>query len=250
MLKTPPVAHPVVAVPTRSADTSADKPVRAVVLPPLDDPWWKPALDRGFALVLFIITWPLIVLSMILVKLTSPGPAIYSQTRLGKNGRPFTIYKIRSMTNNCERQSGARWSTAGDTRVTLLGKFLRLSHFDELPQLWNVLRGDMSLVGPRPERPEFVPHLDRQIPRYRERLRVRPGLTGLAQVNLPADTDIASVARKLQYDIYYIHNLSFWLDVRLIGVTAVHVVGVPFRWACRLAALPDRDQIEAAVTTT
>ena len=99
----------------------------------------------------------------------------------------------------------------------------------------------MSLVGPRPERPEFVPQLERQIPRYRERLRVLPGLTGLAQVNLPPDTDIASVARKLQYDIYYLEHRSFWLEVRLIGVTAIHVAGVPFRWLCRLAVLPGRD---------
>jgi lipopolysaccharide/colanic/teichoic acid biosynthesis glycosyltransferase len=195
MLKTP-VVHPV-AVPSERPAVASDKRLRPAPLLPLDDPWWKRAVDRSFALALLVVTAPFLGLSMLLVKLTSPGPAIYSQTRLGKNGRPFTIYKIRSMTHNCEGQSVARWSTPGDMRVTPVGRFLRLSHLDELPQLWNVLRGDMSLVGPRPEPPEFVPQLERQIPHYRERLRVLPGLTGLAQFHLPPDTDMASVARKL-----------------------------------------------------
>jgi lipopolysaccharide/colanic/teichoic acid biosynthesis glycosyltransferase len=240
-----PLAPPAAAAPSRSvAFSPADKPGSPSIAPPLDEPWWKCLVDRVAAVMLLVLTSPLIGLSMLLVKLTSPGPAIYAQTRLGKNGRPFTIYKIRSMANNCERQSGVRWSTPGDARVTRVGRFLRASHLDELPQLWNVLRGDMSLVGPRPERPEFVPQLERQIPRYRERLRVLPGLTGLAQVNLPPDTDIASVARKLQYDLHYLHQRSFWLDLRLIAVTAIHVTGIPFRWACGPARVPGCKQVE------
>src|SRR5439155_12868491 len=119
-------------------------------------------------------------LSMLLVKLTSRGPALYTQTRLGRNGRPFTIYKLRTMQHRCESLTGARWSTPGDPRITPVGRFLRKTHLDELPQLWNVLRGDMALVGPRPERPEFVPQLEQAVPHYRDRLLVRPGVSGLA----------------------------------------------------------------------
>jgi lipopolysaccharide/colanic/teichoic acid biosynthesis glycosyltransferase len=131
------------------------------------------------------------------------------------------------MYHDCERRSGVRWSTAGDPRVTPVGRFLRRTHIDELPQLWNVLKGDMSLVGPRPERPEFVPHLEQCLPGYRERLRVRPGLTGLAQVQLPPDTDLASVRRKLAHDLHYVEQLSFWLDVRILFATIFHVLGLP-----------------------
>ena len=141
-------------------------------------PWYvgvKVLLDFALALTLMALTAPLIGLAMILVKLTSRGPAIYSQTRLGKHGFPFTIYKIRTMTNNCETLTGAQWSRPGDSRVTGLGRWLRKTHIDELPQLWNVLRGDMSLIGPRPERPEFLPQLEQAIQHYRQRLTARPG---------------------------------------------------------------------------
>src|SRR5207248_4660391 len=141
--------------------------------------------------------------AMLLVKLTSPGPMLYTQTRLGRRGRPFTIYKIRTMLHDCESLTGPQWSTPGDTRITRVGRWLRRTHIDELPQLWNVLRGDMSLVGPRPERPEFIPELENAIPFYRDRLLVRPGITGLAQVQLPPDTDMDSVRRQLAHDIYY-----------------------------------------------
>ena len=132
-----------------------------------------------------------------------------------RDGRPFTLFKIRTMAHDCEKASGARWSTPGDPRITRVGAFLRKTHLDELPQLWNVLRGDMSLVGPRPERPEFTPLLEQVVPHYRDRLAVRPGVTGLAQVQLPADTDLDSVRRKLAYDLYYIRHLNGWLDLRL-----------------------------------
>jgi lipopolysaccharide/colanic/teichoic acid biosynthesis glycosyltransferase len=195
---------------------------------------------------MFLIALPLIALCAILVKLTSPGPAFYSQVRLGKNGRPFHIYKLRTMRSDAEK-GGAQWCKPGDSRVTPLGKFLRASHLDELPQLWNVLRGDMSLVGPRPERPEFVPSLERAIPLYRDRLLVKPGVTGLAQVQLPADTDLDSVRRKLAYDLYYIRTFTLWMDVRLILSTGLHMFGVPYNWLMYLFGIPSRETVEAAL---
>ena len=149
-----------------------------------------------FAAVIFILATPILLLIALAVKLTSRGPVLYSQTRVGKNGKLFTLYKVRSMAHDCEKTSGVRWSTPGDARITPIGAFLRKTHLDELPQLWNVLSGDMCLVGPRPERPEFTPALERAIPHYRDRLSVRPGVTGLAQVQLPADTDMAERAPK------------------------------------------------------
>jgi lipopolysaccharide/colanic/teichoic acid biosynthesis glycosyltransferase len=180
------------------------------------------------------------------VRLTSRGPAFYAQTRLGRNGVPFRIFKVRTMQHNCERASGAQWSRPGDPRVTLIGQFLRRTHLDELPQLWNVLRGDMSLVGPRPERPEFIPSLRQAIPHYCDRLLVKPGVTGLAQVQLPADTDLNSVRRKLAYDLFYIQRINLWLDLRLIACTAVHMLGVPYHVLCWLFRMPSLDAVEHA----
>jgi lipopolysaccharide/colanic/teichoic acid biosynthesis glycosyltransferase len=198
---------------------------------PADLEWhvaWKAVMDFLLAAVLFVWTLPLIVLAMVLVKFTSRGPAIYMQTRLGRHGRPFTIFKIRTMYEDCERLTGPVWSTDNDPRVIPVGRFLRSTHLDELPQLWNVLRGDMSLVGPRPERPAFVAQLEKQLPRYRERLRVRPGVTGLAQLQLAPDTHLDSVRRKLECDLDYLRRLSPWLDVRILLGTCLSVVGVPF----------------------
>src|SRR5205085_11588970 len=124
------------------------------------------------------------------------------------------------------------------------GRCLRRTHLDELPQLWNVLRGDMSLVGPRPERPEFVPDLERALPHYRDRLLVKPGVTGLAQVQLPADTDLESVRRKLAYDLYYIRTFGLWLDLRLILSTALRLLGFPYSWLTVLFGIPSRETIE------
>src|ERR1700687_1886239 len=137
--------------------------------------------DRLAALVLFVAAAPVISVSALLVKLTSRGPAFYSQTRLGLGGRLFTIYKIRTMIHNCESLTGPRWSIPGDPRVTRLGRFLRGSHLDELRQLVNVVRADMNLIGPRPERPECLADLQRELPHYTNRLAIRPGVTGLAQ---------------------------------------------------------------------
>jgi lipopolysaccharide/colanic/teichoic acid biosynthesis glycosyltransferase len=206
----------------------------------------KVTLDFVLALVLFVLTLPVLLLAGLLVKLTSPGPILYRQTRLGKDGRPFTLYKIRSMRADSEK-NGACWSAKGDPRVTFLGRILRATHLDELPQLINVLKGEMSLVGPRPERPEFIPTLEQAIPRYRERLRVRPGVTGLAQMRLPADTDLESVRQKLLYDLYYVENYGAWLDLRVILATALKMFGVSFQVIGTLFVLP-RVATEAAST--
>lgn len=209
--------------------------------------WWahsKHAFDFVLALLLFVPALPLMLLSALAIKLTSRGPWLYSQVRLGKDGKPYVIHKIRTMTHNCESLTGPRWSTPGDTRITPVGRFLRAAHLDELPQLWNVLRGDMSLVGPRPERPEFVPTLERAIPHYRDRLRVRPGITGLAQVQVPADTDLGSVRRKLAYDLYYVRHLSPSLDLRILLCTGCKLFGIPFRVSGRLLGVPGREIVE------
>jgi lipopolysaccharide/colanic/teichoic acid biosynthesis glycosyltransferase len=204
----------------------------------------KAALDFLFALLLLILSAPVVLIAALLVRLTSRGPAFYSQTRMGLNGRPFTIYKLRSMYQNCERAGGARWSTRGDPRVTPLGRLLRATHIDELPQLWNILIGDMSLIGPRPERPEFLPKLEQVLPRYRERLAVRPGLTGLAQVQLPPDEDLVSVRRKLAHDLYYVEQVGFWLDLRILFSTALHVLKLPF--AVTRLFVPGGEAVEQA----
>jgi lipopolysaccharide/colanic/teichoic acid biosynthesis glycosyltransferase len=193
----------------------------------------KPAFDFTFALLLLVLAAPAVATAMLLIKLTSRGSALYTQTRLGRKGRPFVIYKLRTMIHKCETQTGVRWATPADPRVTPLGRFLRKTHLDELPQLWNVLRGDMSLVGPRPERPEFVPQLAQAIPCYSARLLMKPGVTGLAQVQLPPDTNLASVRLKLAYDLYYIKHVSLWLDCRIIASTALKMLSLRFavmRW--------------------
>jgi lipopolysaccharide/colanic/teichoic acid biosynthesis glycosyltransferase len=202
-------------------------------------------LDFVFALVLSVPALPIIAVAALLVKLTSKGPAFYTQARVGRHGKLFTIYKIRTMIDNCESLTGARWSIPGDPRVTAVGWVLRATHLDELPQLLNVLKGDMSLIGPRPERPEFLPELEAALPAYLQRLEVRPGVTGLAQVQLPPDSDLGSVRRKLAHDLYYIRHLSPWLDLRLLVCTTLYAIGVPFRVFGRLLAIPSRSTIEA-----
>jgi lipopolysaccharide/colanic/teichoic acid biosynthesis glycosyltransferase len=206
----------------------------------------KDAFELGAAVVMLVLAAPVILLLAALVKLTSRGPAFYSQTRLGRNGRPYEIYKLRTMSDGAERMSGPLWSAPGDPRVTRLGRFLRRSHLDELPQLWNVLKGDMSLVGPRPERPEFVAPLRKAIPYYADRMLVRPGVTGLAQIQLPADTHEESVRRKVAYDLFYLQNLSLWLDVRILLLTAFYAAGSQIRWPFRLLGMPSPQAIEGA----
>jgi lipopolysaccharide/colanic/teichoic acid biosynthesis glycosyltransferase len=210
-------------------------------------PLLKAACDRVFAAVLLVVLSPLMILSWIAVKLGSTGPGIYQQQRVGLRGRVFTIYKLRSMYVDSEERTGAVWSNPDhDPRVTPLGWYLRKLHIDELPQLWNVLVGDMSLIGPRPERPEIIPSLEKSVPHYNQRLLVKPGLTGLAQVQLPPDTDIASVRRKLAYDLYYIRDLRFRMDVKVLLGTFVYLAGVPFWVMRRVLRVPGGVHVERA----
>ena len=199
----------------------------------------KRGLDLVLALIMLPIAAPLMLLFMFLVRLNSRGPLIYFQRRLGLAGKVFTIYKIRTMYQDSERRCGPIWSVPGDPRVTPVGRFLRFSHIDELPQLVNVLKGEMSLVGPRPERPEFLNQLERAFPNYRQRLTVRPGVTGLAQVQQDPDSDLSSVRRKLEFDLCYLERMSLWLDLRLILGTVLKCLGVPFGLIGRILQLPD-----------
>src|SRR5690349_4585857 len=158
--------------------------------------WYLPlksSIDFIIGLALLVLLSPVIAVSALLVKLTSKGPAFYLQTRVGKDGRLFRMIKLRSMREDAEAGTGAVWCRTKDDRITPIGLVLRATHIDEFPQLINVVKGDMSLIGPRPERPEFVREFERDIDGYAERLRIRPGITGIAQLRLPPDTDLDSV---------------------------------------------------------
>jgi lipopolysaccharide/colanic/teichoic acid biosynthesis glycosyltransferase len=179
---------------------------------------FKRCVDVAGVFVIAAVLLPIILMFMLLVRLTSKGPIFYSQLRCGKDGKPFKMYKIRSMVHNAETE-GAIWSCDDDPRITTVGRIMRKRHIDELTQLYNVLRGEMSLVGPRPERPEFVEILKEQIPGYEHRMLVLPGMSGFAQLNFPGDADIEDVRRKLIFDLEYIENASFWLDVRILAAT-------------------------------
>jgi sugar transferase (PEP-CTERM system associated) len=165
-----------------------------------------------------LICLPFIPFIMLAVRLSSPGPIFFRQERVGRNGRPFMVIKFRTMRADAEA-GGAVWAKANDTRVTSIGKFMRKSRLDEIPQLWNVLRGDMSFVGPRPERPQFVEWLAREIPFYELRHMVRPGITGWAQVRYHYGASLEEARRKLEYDLYYVKRLSLGLDLLIMFET-------------------------------
>lgn len=211
------------------------------------DRWYpsvKQALDFVAALVLLAVFTPVIVVAACATKLLSRGPALYWQTRLGQDGRPFQICKIRTMVHHAEARTGAVWSTMHDPRVTPLGRFLRRSHIDEFPQLFQVLAGHMSLVGPRPERPEFVQRLQWEVPDYLERLQVKPGVTGLAQLMLPPDADLDDVRRKVKCDLYYIRHVSLGLDL-VIGLhTAWLLMKAVAETSCAPFRLPSHGDVE------
>ena len=190
------------------------------------------------AVVLLILTAPLILVLAVLVKLTSEGPALYVQTRLGMNGRPYRIFKLRTMAHDAESKTGPVWAAEGDPRITKFGVFLRDSHLDELPQLWNVLCGQMGLIGPRPERPEIATRLERQIPGYTSRLRLRPGVTGLAQMLLPADSDLEGVRKKLAHDLYYVRRVGLLMDIRIAICTTFYFLGAICKGVCQLTVRP------------
>lgn len=209
----------------------------------------KRIADLVIATAMLIVLAPVMLLTALAVKLTSPGPVIFSQTRVGLNlrrpgaerrqqdgdppegierrvpesdrrrefayGRHFTLYKFRSMRTDAEK-NGAQFATKGDPRVTSIGRFLRKTRLDELPQLINVIRGDMSLVGPRPERPEFIQNLSKEIPDYIQRLGLKPGLTGVAQIVNGYDNNIDSFRRKVAFDLMYLRNLCVWNDLKIL----------------------------------
>jgi exopolysaccharide biosynthesis polyprenyl glycosylphosphotransferase len=187
------------------------------------------AVKRLADLVLVLVSLPILILFLPLValaiRLDSPGPIFYHQIRCGRAGRPFSIFKFRTMTVNAENDGQARWASKSDSRITRVGQFLRKTRVDELPQLLNVLRGEMSLVGPRPERPEFVEILQQQIPFYRTRLMVKPGLTGWAQIHYDYGNTVEDALIKLQYDFYYLRYWSMWLDLYV----AFRTVAVVFK---------------------
>ena len=178
----------------------------------------KRIIDATLATVLLLLLSPLMLLTAIAIKLDSPGDIFYSQYRTGLNGRPFRVYKFRSMYKDAEKQ-GAQWAATRDSRITRVGQLIRLTRIDELPQIWNVLSGEMSMIGPRPERPEFDAKLKQEILYYDVRYLVKPGITGWAQVMYPYGASVEDAYEKLSYDLYYIKNYSLWLDVAIFFKT-------------------------------
>lgn len=175
----------------------------------------KSVLDKVLALGLMLLTLPILAMVAMAIRLESRGPVIFRQERSGEGGRPFTIYKFRSMVDDAEK-AGPQWATEGDPRVTRLGRFLRYSRLDELPQMFNVLKGEMSFIGPRPERPVFNTNLEKSIPYFQLRNLVKPGITGWAQVRYRYGASVEDARIKLGYDLYYIKNYSLLLDLRII----------------------------------
>ncbi len=186
----------------------------------------KGILDRTSAALLLVPGIPVIGLLVVLTKLSSHGPGIYRQSRVGRNGTGFTVYKIRTMRNDAESKSGPVWCIKNDSRITFLGRIMRKLHLDELPQLFNVLKGEMSLIGPRPERPVFVDKLVKEIPDYHARLAINPGITGLAQINLLPDATLNDAKKKQCLDLEYIETVSLHLDLRILACTALRIIGI------------------------
>ncbi len=190
----------------------------------------KPVVEWVAALLLLVLLAPVMGVCALLVKLTSRGPVIYRQERVGRHGRTFTLLKLRTMRVDAEAETGPVWAKGErDPRVTPVGHLLRSTHLDELPQLINVLRGEMSLVGPRPERPHFVEQLRQVIPDYEQRLEVKPGITGLAQVRLPYDRTLRDVRRKVKLDCLYIRRMCWWVDAVILFGTLGKVFGLQMK---------------------
>lgn len=197
------------------------------IMPQLMPEWEKKvkrSLDILFSFFVLLVTFPITSIISILIKLESEGPIIFKQRRTGQNGKEFNVYKFRSMVNDAEKKSGPVWSTKNDPRITKIGKFIRKVRIDEIPQMFNVLKGEMSLVGPRPERPYFVEKLSKDIPLYKRRLKVRPGVTGWAQVKHKYDETLEDVNTKLRYDLFYIENMSLRMDFKILFRTVFVVL--------------------------
>jgi exopolysaccharide biosynthesis polyprenyl glycosylphosphotransferase len=165
---------------------------------------------------MLVMLSPMILITAILIKIDSKGPVIFSQERVGQNGKGFNVHKFRSMVTDAEKSSGPVWASEDDDRVTRVGRVIRKLRIDELPQLLNVLKGEMSFVGPRPERAFFITQLEKDVPYYSERLTVKPGLTGWAQVSYPYGASVEDAIEKLNYDLFYTKNMSFLLDLLII----------------------------------
>jgi lipopolysaccharide/colanic/teichoic acid biosynthesis glycosyltransferase len=214
-----------VRVPTPVAPVHLPTRVRLVPPRPRGSVAWT-VVDYSAAAVGAVLVSPVLLAAMLLITLTSRGPAVYTQTRTGRGGRSFTIYKLRTMLHDCESLTGPRWSMPGDPRITPVGAVLRKLHIDELPQLLNVLRGEMSLVGPRPERPEICAELRSIIPGYDDRHAVKPGLTGYAQIHLPPDETVEDVRKKLAYDRVGIRRAGLLFNAGVIFATLLKVFGL------------------------
>jgi lipopolysaccharide/colanic/teichoic acid biosynthesis glycosyltransferase len=197
----------------------------------------KYVADRCIGWILLTCGSPVILLLWCLVKFTSAGPGFYLQTRVGLDGEEFEIVKLRTMRQDAEKAGKPEWSSKGDPRITRVGRVLRALHLDELPQLWNVARGDMCLTGPRPERPEITKSLAKLIPNYHLRQRVKPGITGLSQVNLEPDRHINLTREKQVLDLRYINEANLWLDCRMIFATCLRMFGIKGERAMRLTGL-------------
>jgi sugar transferase (PEP-CTERM system associated) len=191
---------------------------------------FKRVVDVTAALSVLIFTLPLSLFVVALIKIEDRGPVFFRQTRLGHRGLPFTLYKLRSMHPDAEAETGPVWAQRNDPRITRVGRWIRPLRIDEIPQAWNVLRGEMSIVGPRPERPEFISRLRTFLPLYDHRHIVRPGITGWAQVNLPYTATVEEAKDKLEYDLYYIKNLSMMLDLFILLRTVKIIL---FGWGSR-----------------
>ena len=176
----------------------------------------KRAIDIFLASVAIVLLSPLFLFAAVLIKLTSRGPVIFTQTRMGKDGQLFQIYKFRTMKVDAEKETGPVWASMDDPRLIPGGEFLRKTHIDEITQFFNVLKGEMSVIGPRPERPEFVAKLRTQICDYEKRLTLKPGITGLAQVWHRYDETLADVRKKIKYDVLYIKRLCLWTDLQIL----------------------------------
>lgn len=189
------------------------------IMPELMPEWEKKLkrlMDIFISFLILIISSPVILLTSVAIKIDSKGPIFFKQERLGQNGKPFNVYKFRSMIKDAEKYSGPVWSQKDDPRVTRMGKIIRRFRIDEIPQMYNVLKGEMSLVGPRPERAFFVEKLSQEIPYYKRRLKVRPGITGWAQIKHKYDETIEDVKIKLRYDLFYIENMSIRMDFKIL----------------------------------
>ena len=191
-------------------------------------PLWEKAVKRlmdvTISVIVLIVLSPFLLLVALLIRLGSPGPVIFRQERIGRNGKPFIMNKFRTMVQDAERKTGPMWAKKDDPRVTSIGYWLRKLRIDELPQLYNVIRGQMSLVGPRPEREHFVEQFKDQIPLYMRRLRVRPGITGWAQVKWKYDASLDDVKEKTKYDLYYVENISLRMDIKIIINTLITMI--------------------------